>query len=398
MVDIRRYSCAAVILLVVLRVGIGWQLLYEGMWKINTQGTQTPWTSDGYLKSAQGPFRNLFRFMAGDPDDKSWLDADSVSARWDTFNKRFSSHYGLSDSQKNRLTTMIDGTASHDAVLDLSTLPAGVDFAALKLDKTISFDATAKRLKINGQRRMIATEKAKLEDQVAGREGANYDQYRKALDDAFSRASRLSYKERMRAHLLGDPENAGLIDGRIGQIQLYNEMLKRYEDRLASAKTQSEKDQLNRIWSDVREKDRDLAGPLLAMDKELREDAMKLLEVSQLSRGRLAPPLSPIRIVDLLTITGLAGLGILLIIGLFTRFAAFSAAFMVLGFYLAMPPFPGVPEAPGPEHSFIVNKNLIEVFALLALSSVPSGYWFGLDKLVAGFFAKKKSAKVAVAK
>jgi uncharacterized membrane protein YphA (DoxX/SURF4 family) len=187
-----------------------------------------------------------------------------------------------------------------------------------------------------------------------------------------------------------------LIDGRIGQIQLYNEMLKRYEDRLAAAKTQFEQDQLNRIWSDVREKDRDLAGPLLAMDKELQEDAMKLLEVSQLvDEARLAPPLSPIRIVDLLTIAGLAGLGILLIIGLFTRFAAFSAAFMVLGFYLAMPPFPGVPEAPGPEHSFIVNKNLIEVFALLALSSVPTGYWFGVDKLVAGFFAKKKLAKAA---
>ena len=59
MIDIRRYSLAAVILLVVLRVGIGWQLLYEGMWKINTLSTQTPWTSDGYLKSAQGPFRGL---------------------------------------------------------------------------------------------------------------------------------------------------------------------------------------------------------------------------------------------------------------------------------------------------------------------------------------------------
>lgn len=398
MVDIRRYSCAAVILLVVLRVGIGWQLLYEGMWKINTLGTQTPWTSDGYLKSAQGPFRDLFRAMAGDPDDKSWLNADSVAARWDTFNQRFSSHYGLNDGQKSRLTTMIEGASSHDAVLDLPKLPEGVDFAELKLDKTISFDAAAKRLKIDGQRRMIATEKAKLEDQVAGREGADYDKYRKALDDAFSRASRLSYKERMRAHLLGDPDNAGLIEGRIGQIQLYNEMLNRYEDRLASANIQFEKDHLNRIWSDVREKDRDLAGPLLAMDKELHEDAMKLLEVSQLSRGRLHPPLSPIRIVDLLTIAGLAGLGILLMIGLFTRFAAFSAAFMVLGFYLAMPPFPGVPEAPGPEHSFIVNKNLIEVFALLALSSVPTGYWFGLDKLVAGFFAKKKLAKVAVKK
>ncbi len=404
MVDIRRYSYAAVILLVVLRVGIGWQLLYEGMWKINTLGTQTPWTSDGYLKSAQGPFRDLFRAMAGDPDDKSWLNADSVAARWDTFNKRFSSHYGLSDGQKSRLTTMIDGASSHDAVLDLPKLPEGVNLSAVRITpggKTvdiISFDAPSKRLKIEGQWRMIPAEKSKLEAQIADREGEAYDKYRKALDEAFARANRLSYKERMRAHLLGDPDNAGLIEGRIGQIQLYNEMLNRYENRLASANIQFEKDHLNRIWSDVREKDRDLAGPLLAMDKELHEDAMKLLEVSQLSRGRLHPPLSPIRIVDLLTIAGLAGLGILLMIGLFTRFAAFSAAFMVLGFYLAMPPFPGVPEAPGPEHSFIVNKNLIEVFALLALSSVPTGYWFGLDKLVAGFFAKKKLAKAAAKK
>ena len=260
------------------------------------------------------------------------------------------------------------------------------------------FYASAKSLKIDGPRRMIASEKAKLEEQVADREGAAYDKYRKALDDAFSRASRLSYKERMRAHLLGDPYNAGLIDGRIGQIQLYNEMLDRYENRLASAKMKFEQDQLNRIWSDVRAKDRDLAGPLLAMDKELQEEAMKLLDVSQLSKGRLSPPLSPIRIVDLMTISGLAGLGTLLIIGLFTRIASFSAAFMVLGFYLAMPPFPGVPEAPGPEHSFIVNKNLIEVFALLALTAVPTGYWFGVDKLLAGFLAKKRLVKAAVKK
>ena len=63
---------------------------------------------------------------------------------------------------------------------------------------------------------------------------------------------------------------------------------------------------------------------------------------------------------------------------------------MVFGFYLAMPPLPGVPEAPGPEHSFIVNKNLVEVLALMTLAFVPSGYWFGLDKLVARFFARKK--------
>ena len=393
MVDIRRYSLAAVILLVVLRVGIGWQLLYEGMWKIDTLSTQSPWSSDGYLKSAQGPFRGLFRAMAGDPDDKSWLNPDAVAARWDKFNQRFSSHYKLSDGQKSQLTKLIDGASSYDALLDLQKLPDGVDFAALKLDKTISFDAAATRLKIDGQRRMTASEKASLEAQIADRTGDDYDLYRKALDEAFTRASRLSYKERMRAHLVGDPDNAGLVDGRISQIELYNEMVKRYEDRLASAKLTFEQDHLNRIWSDARAKARDLAGPVIAMDEELQEEALKIPEVSQLARGPLSPPLSPVRVVDLLTIASLAGLGILLIVGLFSRFAAFSAAFMVFGFYLAMPPLPGVPDAPGPEHSFIVNKNLIEVFALLALAAVPTGYWFGLDKLVAGFCYKRKTAK-----
>jgi uncharacterized membrane protein YphA (DoxX/SURF4 family) len=80
-----------------------------------------------------------------------------------------------------------------------------------------------------------------------------------------------------------------------------------------------------------------------------------------------------------LTITGLTGLGLLLIFGLFSRFAALMAALMVFGFYMAMPPWPGVPEVPGPEHSFIVNKNLIEVLALLALATIPTGRWFGLD-------------------
>lgn len=100
---------------------------------------------------------------------------------------------------------------------------------------------------------MMASEKALLDAQVADRT-ADYDQYRKALNDAFTRASRLSYKERMRAHLLGDPENAGLIDGRISQIELYNQMVSRYEDRLASAKLSFEQEHLNRIWSDARAK------------------------------------------------------------------------------------------------------------------------------------------------
>ncbi len=389
MAEIRRYSFAAIVCLVALRIGIGWQLLYEGLWKIDTFSSQAPWTSDGYLKSSQGPMRSVFRAMTGDPDDKAWLDATVVAARWDSWKQRFAKHYGLDEKQIGRLNQLIDGARAYAA--SLQALPTGVDFKVAGMEGVISFDAKTKQLIVDGKYHLLPTEKQTLEDQVADKGGPEFDAYRKALNEVFTRASRLSYKERMRAHLVGNPDNAGRIDGRIGQLHLYNEMLGRYEQKLTSATMAFEFDHLNRTWSDARAKAVELAGPVRAMDAELRAEAMDdIVTVDQLQRGPLTEPWTILKIVDVLTISGLAGLGALLILGLFTRFAALSAAVMVFGFYLAMPPLPGVPEAPGPEHSFIVNKNLVEVLALMALAFVPSGYWFGLDKLAAGFFARKK--------
>jgi len=389
--DVRKYSGAAVIFLVVLRLGIGWQLLYEGLWKINTQSTPTPWSAEGYLKNAQGPMRDVFRTMAGDPDDKSWLDPDTVSARWDAWKQRFSRHYGLNESQQGALTRLIDGATEYAAQLE--KLPEGVDFKAAGQDKVIRFDASRKLLLIDGKRHMVPAEKTALEAQIEGRTGADIDAYRAALNAAYARSGRLPYKERVRAHLMGNPDNAGLIDGRISQIQLYNNMLERYQEKLASADLPYQFEHLNRTWSDTRQKASELAGPVIAMDRELQDEAINMLSVDQLKRGPLPEPFSVLRVVDLMTIAGLAGLGLLLISGLFTRFAAFSAAMMIFGFYLAMPPLPGVPEAPGPEHSFIVNKNLIEVLALLALACIPSGMWFGLDSLLATFRLKRSPLK-----
>jgi uncharacterized membrane protein YphA (DoxX/SURF4 family) len=380
--DVRKYSGAAVIFLVVLRLGIGWQLLYEGLWKINTQSTPNPWSAEGYLKNAQGPMRDVFRTMAGDPDDKSWLDPDTVSGRWDAWKQRFIRHYGLNESQQGALTRLIDGSSEYAAQLD--KLPDGVDFKAAGQDKVIRFEAARKLLLIDGKRHMVPAEKAALEAQIEDRTGPEYDAYRAALNAAYARSSRLSYKERVRAHLMGNPDNAGLIDGRISQIQLYNNMLNRYEEKLAAADLPYQFEHLDRTWSDTRQKASELAGPVIAMDRELQDEA---------KRGPLQDPLSVLKVVDLMTIAGLAGLGLLLISGLFTRFAAFSAAMMIFGFYLAMPPLPGVPETPGPEHSFIVNKNLIEVLALLALACIPSGMWFGLDSLLATFRVKRALLK-----
>lgn len=391
MAEIRRNSVAAVLMLVILRLSIGWQLLYEGLWKIQSLGTPNPWSAEGYLKNAQGPLRPVFRSLTGDPDDTQWLDPDQVAARWDGWRQRFNTHYQLNESQQAALARLVDGASGYSAPLD--KLPEGVNFKELRLDSVIRYDAAKKLLTIDGDRHMLPSEKQALEAQVAGRTGPEYEGWQAALDAAYARSSRLSYKERLRAHLLGNPDNAGLIDGRISQIHLYQQLLSRYEQKLADADLPYQLEHLDRTWSDTREKGSELTGPVRALDAELQEEAQKLLSVEQLQRGPLPEPWSLLRVIDLATIGGLAGLGLLLLLGLFTRPAALAAAGMIFGFYLAMPPLPGLPEAPGPEHSLIVNKNLIEVFALGALACLPTGRWFGLDSVIAAFLAARRSQR-----
>jgi len=49
---------------VVLRVLIGWHYLYEGLSKITASG----WSAQGFLLQSRGPFAELFRWMAADPE------------------------------------------------------------------------------------------------------------------------------------------------------------------------------------------------------------------------------------------------------------------------------------------------------------------------------------------
>ena len=56
-----RFPIAGVVFVVLLRMSIGWQFLYEGLWKIDSLSTAKPWTAEGYLKNAAGPFREIGR-------------------------------------------------------------------------------------------------------------------------------------------------------------------------------------------------------------------------------------------------------------------------------------------------------------------------------------------------
>ena len=101
--DLRRISWLAVALLVVLRISIGWHLFYEGLWKLGTQNSASPWTAEPYLKNDTGRLRTTFRRMTGDENDLKWLDYDAMSAKWDAWRDRFGAHYGVEQEKIDRL-------------------------------------------------------------------------------------------------------------------------------------------------------------------------------------------------------------------------------------------------------------------------------------------------------
>ena len=89
-------------------------------------------------------------------------------------------------------------------------------------------------------------------------------------------------------------------------------------------------------------------------------------------------------LVDQLNQWGLVLIGLALLLGCFVRVAAVSGIVLLMLYYLAAPPFPGLDYAIPMEGSYlIVNKILIEVAALLVILGLPTSHQIGLDRLAA---------------
>ena len=86
---------------------------------------------------------------------------------------------------------------------------------------------------------------------------------------------------------------------------------------------------------------------------------------------------------DLITMWGLTIVGALLILGLFTRLASLGGIAFILLFYLCNPPFIGYFYSVPTEGSYlIVNKNLVELCALVVIFVTGSGRFAGLDRIL----------------
>jgi len=285
----------AKLLLVVLRIAIGWHLLYEGLYKLDTLSSGDPWTSQAYLENSTGPLSVMFRGLAGVTSAPSRPDNDTIVGRCKSRMERFDRFYRFDPDQK--------------------------EIAA-------------------GELRFV---KDQLEDQ--GQRDSQLDWV-------------LQYLQ---------PDSV-LTEGSLTSSEKW---------RLATAR---------QIWKDR------IAEYSLRFDNQL----YGILTPEQLAKGRVPATRSDVVVIDQLVIWGLILTGACLMLGLFSRSAAATAAAMLMLFYLAMPPLPGLASnTEGMSHFLFVNTKLIEAISLLVLATTYSGRWAGLDAVAAKLIARKVESRTA---
>ncbi len=90
-----------------------------------------------------------------------------------------------------------------------------------------------------------------------------------------------------------------------------------------------------------------------------------------------------LKVIDFLNIWGLILIGLGLILGMFTKLSLWSGVALLAMYYLSHPPLIGIEYGLPSEGSYmIVNKTLIEMFAMIVLSYFPTGIYIGIDRFI----------------
>ena len=319
-------------LLILLRVAIGWHLLFAGLAKFEADSKG----SEGYLQNSAGPLAPEFHWMAGDrladwlaadPDDKKPAPErfpPALAAEWNDYFEAFAAHYNLTAEQRQQAQEKIDKIKT-DAVRWMTVEP-------VTIKKTSPYGPPAEVTKtVPEWLKEYQATRQKIREQSAG----DYSY-------AFSLPS--------------------LADNT--------------DPRAAERKEVAE----------IRE---ELTQGLKGYNKEMKESLYPLVTEEQAGRGPFPKVIRPawthmsrLDWIDFAVRWGLSIAGACLILGLFTRLNCILGALLLLSFYLAAPPLPGMPLDFRAEGYPYVNKNIVEMLALLTLATTRSGLWAGLDAFV----------------
>jgi uncharacterized membrane protein YphA (DoxX/SURF4 family) len=372
----------ALIFLLLLRTAIGWHFLteaYEKYRSVYVPGpteTVRPWSSEVYFREGTGPLAGMVRNNIGDTDDlmlaRLTVKAvpmgqeegafpaqqrmpDLLDKEWNDYFERFAAWYELSPEQRDAAQQRLQEEKSRTVAWFL-TKPKSIDWFLAGLWTNLD-DKPLKRT--------LATANGAVDVESSSVDLTN--QYRSKLQD---------YRNDQGAAL-----------------SLFGKDV--------------EKTRRNALRSEIASLRNELQGALDDRSSEMHKELQSVLTPEQRAKGPVpAPPPRKlffaadsqaerprlIQFIDTTTIFGLMAIGICMLLGLFSRTASFFGALFLLMTILTWPSVPWLPAPPVTEGNYLfVNKNMIEMLALLLLACIPSGKIFGLDALLSAIFRKKET-------
>lgn len=376
---------AKVFFLLALRLAIGWHFLFEGLYKVHSHyagptETTKPFTSEPYFKAAPGPVGAMMRRQFGDP---AGVIADRVKAARDITPEAF------------------------------AKLPAAEQAAACPESVARELDAQETATEEAIKAEATAAEKSATETEALALTGAKTDADRakiKATADAAradAKKKAESFKESAQPLILAAKAKYARwvygVDGRAAKVKFISgtDPLLTAPQRLAhldvmrgEAKDTAARQSmgLGNGYGTEAKRAAETRADAIAAEADVARDANAFVAELQgeLTGGKavIVPPEPTLgRRMDIVTMWFLVAVGGMIMAGLFTRLACVLAAGFLVTTYLNHPPFPWFPLPPGTEgNPVFVNKNVIECLALLALASMPTGRWLGLDALIAWAF------------
>jgi uncharacterized membrane protein YphA (DoxX/SURF4 family) len=374
----------ALILIILLRTAIGWHFLTEAYEKYRSVYVPGPtettkaWSSEVYFREGTGPVARMVRGNIGDTDDLMLARLtvktvpmgneaasfppytrmpDLLDREWNDYFERFAKWYDLSPEQRDAGQAQLQEDKSRTVTWFL-TKPKTIDWFLVGLWTNLD-DKPLKRT--------IATANGSTDVETSVADLTN--EYRRKLQEYRNDQGptlSLFAKDVEKAH-------RNTLRSEITSLRI--ELQGALEDRTSDM----QKDLQSVLTPEQRAK-----GPVPAPPPR---KLTFFIPDHQAERPRL------IQFIDTTTIFGLMAIGICMLFGLFSRTASFCGALFLLMTILTWPSVPWLPAPPVTEGNYLfVNKNLIEMLALLLLTCIPSGRIFGLDALINAIFRRKQAA------
>lgn len=400
----------AVTFILFLRLAIGWHFLFEGLHKVHSEyvgptETNKPFSATAYFENGEGPLAPAMRSFAGDPDRK--LIERMTVPEGKTVPKEFLEAW----------------KAYADKANQVALLPSAKDE-----DKSKKKDEQAKLAEMHAKLPEAddgwfpAALVADWNDYIARFQ----EKYGKDEPTKKSIADKVKdFKAAMAAWIANPRDVKKEGPGGTGAADVsetVSQTIAGYQTKLAAyratLKPSSEigpivdKDNITAKQAEIRKARAELRKEVDDKTKKLKDDLADVVkkDLSDPREATLADPTVPMDPVTFLTkwdsklnlpklnwMTrwGLTVMGACLMIGLFTRLAAIGAAGFLLMTYLVETPLPWLPVSPMSESKnyLFVNKNLVEMLALMVIATLPTGKWMGLDAMLGKMFGRKRKGK-----